>query len=133
MKTADDVVAADLGLLLSQLSEELDRMSGRNLLIAGGAGFLGYYLVKTALHWNDTNPGRAPIRVAILENFVPADLGRYEYLVHAASIASPIYYRQYPIETMDANVNGLRHFLEYCLTQKKAGHPVEEGVKILSV
>ena len=152
MKTADDVVAADLELLLGQLSEELDRMSGRRLLIAGGAGFLGYYLVKTALHWNDRNPGRAPIGVAILENFVrgvppwltaiegrkdlalirhdvtqpfPADLGRCEYLVHAASIASPIYYRQYPIETMDANVNGLRHFLEYCLAQKRSGQQVE--------
>ena len=152
MKTADDVRAADLELMLSQLSEELDRMSGRSLLIAGGGGFLGYYLVQIALHWNDTNPGREPIRVAILENFVrgvppwltplearndltlirhdvtqpfPTDLGRHEYLVHAASIASPIYYRQHPIETMDANVNGLRHFLEYCLAQKRAGHPVE--------
>ena len=42
-----------------------------------------------------------------------------EYLIHAASIASPIFYRKYPIETMDANVNGLRFMLEYAVAQKR--------------
>jgi nucleoside-diphosphate-sugar epimerase len=46
-------------------------------------------------------------------------------LIHAASIASPIYYRQHPIETMDANVNGLRFFLDYCLAQQQKGIPVK--------
>jgi nucleoside-diphosphate-sugar epimerase len=48
-----------------------------------------------------------------------------EYIIHAASIASPIFYRKYPIETMDANINGLRFMLDYCLAQKKAGKPVD--------
>ncbi len=58
MKTADEVRAADLELMTAQLADELDHMSGRSLLIAGGAGFLGYYLVQAALHWNDRNPDR---------------------------------------------------------------------------
>ena len=37
----------------------------------------------------------------------------FEYIIHAAVIASPIYYRKYPIETMDANINGLRNLLDY--------------------
>ena len=37
---------------------------------------------------------------------------RADFLIHAASIASPTFYRQYPIETMDANVIGLRRLLD---------------------
>jgi nucleoside-diphosphate-sugar epimerase len=47
------------------------------------------------------------------------------YLIHAASIASPIFYRRHPIETMDANVNGLRSLLEYCRSQIRKEKPIE--------
>jgi nucleoside-diphosphate-sugar epimerase len=56
---------------------------------------------------------------------LPAALGDVEYLIHAASIASPTYYRKFPIETMDANVTGLRFLLNYSLAQKQEGKPVE--------
>lgn len=36
-----------------------------------------------------------------------------QYIIHAAGIASPIYYRKYPIETIDGMVLGLRWLLEY--------------------
>jgi UDP-glucuronate decarboxylase len=36
-----------------------------------------------------------------------------DFIVHAASIASPTYYRKYPIKTMDANVQGLRNLLDH--------------------
>jgi nucleoside-diphosphate-sugar epimerase len=38
------------------------------------------------------------------------------FIIHAASIASPIFYRKRPIETMDANVIGLRNLLEHSRT-----------------
>ena len=41
MKSSQDVVEMDIDLLTSQLSDELAALSGRDLLIAGGAGFLG--------------------------------------------------------------------------------------------
>jgi nucleoside-diphosphate-sugar epimerase len=152
MKTAEQVVSADLDYVVKQGAEEFASMSGRRVMIAGGAGFLGYYLVQAALHWNQENSGAAPIKVIVLDNFIrgvpawltaleknpglrllkhditqplPAALGDVEYIVHAASIASPIYYRKFPIETMDANINGLRFMLDRCLAQKKAGKPVE--------
>ena len=56
---------------------------------------------------------------------MPADIGHLDYIVHAASIASPKYYRKWPIETMDANVNGLRNVLDYAVAQKAAGTPME--------
>ena len=49
----------------------------------------------------------------------------YSFIVHAAGIASPIYYRKYPIETMDANINGLRSLLDYARAQKDSAVPVE--------
>ena len=36
-----------------------------------------------------------------------------DYIIHAASIASPIFYRKSPVETMDANIGGLRSLLDY--------------------
>jgi UDP-glucuronate decarboxylase len=152
MKSATDVVATDLDLLSHQLEAEFDHLSGHSLLIAGGAGFLGYYLVQGALHWNRTHGAQPPIQVIVLDNFIrgvpgwlmaleqdsnlrllkhditrplPAALGDVEYLIHAASIASPTYYRKFPIETMDANINGLRFLLDYSLAQKQKGKPVE--------
>ena len=45
-------------------------MAGRNLLISGGAGFLGYYLVQGVLHWNNNNPDESPIKVTVFDNFM---------------------------------------------------------------
>jgi dTDP-glucose 4,6-dehydratase/UDP-glucuronate decarboxylase len=56
---------------------------------------------------------------------LPAETGDFQYIVHAASVASPTYYRKYPIQTMDANVNGLRNLLEYAVRQQADNRPVE--------
>jgi dTDP-glucose 4,6-dehydratase/UDP-glucuronate decarboxylase len=37
--------------------------------------------------------------------------------MHVALIASPTYHRGHPVETMDANVNGLRNLLDYAKKQ----------------
>jgi nucleoside-diphosphate-sugar epimerase len=152
MQAADQIVRNDLDYIAARNAEEFSRLSGDHVMIAGGAGFLGYYLVQAPLHWNARNSNAAPIRVTVLDNFIrgvpdwltalehnpdlkllrhditrplPPELGSVDYLIHAASIASPIYYRRYPIETMDANVNGLRFMLEYCLAQQRGGEDVK--------
>ena len=43
---------------------------------------------------------------------LPDDMAGFDYVIHAAGIASPTYYRMHPIETMDANINGLRSLLD---------------------
>ena len=65
MKSATEVIATDLDLLSHQLRAEFDALSGRSVLIAGGAGFLGYYLVQGALHWNRTHAAQPPIQVTV--------------------------------------------------------------------
>ena len=55
----------------------------------------------------------------------PKNIGDFQYIIHGASIASPIFYRLHPIETMDANITGLRNLLDYCLKQKEKKKDVE--------
>ncbi|MGD9213062.1 MAG: NAD-dependent epimerase/dehydratase family protein [Desulfobacteraceae bacterium] len=151
LKSSDSVVLKDLEYICDNLKVELDKLAGHNLLITGGAGFLGYYLVQTITHFNRGVTNEQKICLTVFDNFsrgkprwiaaladenelllkthditnpLPDDMGDFDYIIHAASIASPTFYRQHPIETMDANVNGLRYLLEYCRDQKDTGKPI---------
>jgi UDP-glucuronate decarboxylase len=149
MQSAAEVVPADLDHICAHLEHEFSQMAGSRLLIIGGAGFLGHYLIQSVLHWNRMSSN--PIDLTVFDNYMrgvpawlagiendanltlrrhditdplPEDIGDFDYIIHAASIASPIYYRKHPIETMDANVNGLRSLLEYARAQGAAGKPI---------
>lgn len=147
-----NVVQEDLNYICDKLRNEFRIMSGKKLLIVGGAGFLGYYLTQSVLHWNSNIEKNEKIKITIFDNYsrglpewlkklqgnaslklvaqditqkLRTEIEDFHYIIHAASIASPIYYRLHPIETMDANVTGLRQLLDYCLSQKKKDKPVE--------
>lgn len=151
MTNVEQVKEADLEYICNGLRSEFREMSGRKLLIVGGAGFLGYYLVQSVLHWNQHH-GAQPIRVSVFDNYIrgvpewltclsgepslsvrrhditqplPDNIESFQFVIHAASIASPTFYRKYPIETMDANVNGLRTLLDYARRQQKSGDAVD--------
>jgi UDP-glucuronate decarboxylase len=146
--TANDVVQHDLDAICTDAADELRALAGHAVLITGGAGFLGYYLVQAMTHFNRKSEGRDPIRVTVWDNFsrgvpawltaladarrvtlrkqdlrepLPPDTGDFAWIIHAASIASPIYYRKDPIGTMDGNINGLRNLLDYFHRRKQAG------------
>src|SRR4030095_14811894 len=70
MSAAEDVVNADLDYINAEAAEEFSELSGKELLIAGGAGFLGYYLVQAPLNWNKHHLGAAPIKGTVLDNFI---------------------------------------------------------------
>jgi UDP-glucuronate decarboxylase len=146
--TATEVRDADLAAMRADLDADLRRMSGKRLLVTGGAGFLGFYLVQVPLAWNDAHPEEPPIRVTVMDNYfreapgwltelelrpdldlmvhdvrgpLPEQIGGFAYIIHAAGVASPTYYRAHPIETMDANINGLRTLLDYARERLEAG------------
>ena len=148
--TAAEIVARDVSEIALAAKTSLDALAGKDVLITGGAGFLGYEMVNL-LATIGVNDGREAVRLTVYDNFIrgakpwlealarrrnvkivqhditlplPADAPLFSYIVHAASIASPTFYRQYPIETIDANVGGLRHLLDY-MRQRQGAQPVE--------
>jgi UDP-glucuronate decarboxylase len=151
VRNAAEVVSGDLRYIVETLGEELNLMAGHSLLITGGGGFLGYYLVQSVLEYNRSCPAVRRIQLTVYENGargfpswlkalegeacfqvvnqdvirpLPSDIPDFQYIVHAAGIASPIYYREHPIETMDANVVGLRNLLDYSREAAERGKPV---------
>jgi len=140
--TGDDIRDEDLAYICKEAEAAFLALSGTQLLITGGAGFLGYYLVQAALRWNAREGRSNPIMVTVYDNYargvpewlvqqdstpnlklvrhdirspLPNKAGPFNYIVHAAGIASPIYYRRHPIDTMDANITGLRILLDNAL------------------
>ena len=147
-----DLLKEDLDQLCTDLRQEFTEMSGGRLLITGGAGFLGYYLVQAALHWNTTHGAGGKIDVTVYDNYVrgapewlealrsrrdltlvrqdmieplPRDMGHFDYIVHAAGIASPMFYRAHPLKCIDANINGLRNLLDYSVREAEAGRALK--------
>jgi UDP-glucuronate decarboxylase len=141
----------DLDAICTDLTAEFGAMSGGRLLVTGGGGFLGYYLVQSILHWNDKRAAGGKINIAVYDNYargvpewleglrgrpdlelrrhdmiepLPRDIGHFDYVVHAAGIASPIYYRAQPLKCIDANVNGLRNLLDYAVAERERGQPL---------
>ena len=57
----------------------------------------------------------------IKKNFNSFNLNKInvDIIIHAATIASPIIYRKYPLETSDANVLGIRKILDYGKKNKR--------------
>jgi dTDP-glucose 4,6-dehydratase/UDP-glucuronate decarboxylase len=137
------IVAEDVARLTRDLKDVLPRFDGATVLITGASGFLMSYIVETLLGWN-RNGATKPCKVIALDNFktgLPERLAHYDgasdlqflkhdialpltiadpihYIVHGASIASPMVYRQFPIETIDANVGGTRHMLDLARDKK---------------
>jgi dTDP-glucose 4,6-dehydratase/UDP-glucuronate decarboxylase len=120
---------ADLDEIVRRSERALRELSGRTLLVAGAAGFLGAYLAHAVARANDVALERS-CSLVLLDNFATGSLGRLapldgrrdcrivrrsleeldgvaaDTVVHAASIASPAVYRRLPLETIEVNVLG---------------------------
>ncbi len=130
----------DLEYTRNKLGEDFDKLAESTLVITGCAGFLGFYMVHFLYEYRDELKLK---KVICLDNFMMGypkwieemaqderfivekfdvindDIGKFEeakdadYIIHMASIASPMFYRKYPIETLDANIWGLRRLFDY--------------------
>jgi len=112
-----------------------ESFSGANILVTGAAGFLPAYMVETLLFLNQSlaNParvvalvrneerararfasyiGRDDLQIVVQDVAQPLTLSMpFDYIIHAASQASPVFYKTDPVGTLTANVLGTYHLL----------------------
>ena len=151
-QAAQQVEQEDMQSVCDALASEFASAEGKTIAITGAAGFLGYYLSKALAHWNKQSDTASKINVVLTDAFMrgrpdwiekierepgitvleanvinpaPDSVATADYIIHAASIASPIFYREHPIETMDANVTGLRNILDLALDRQNNGQALD--------
>ena len=134
----DLLLPSDLRQISQLLGPEAQAFAGRRILVTGGRGFLGRYLIATFDHLN-RHVLREPATVVSMDNLITAgergagagaaDVPQvtnlihnivqpyqptepFDFILHCAGIASPHYYRAHPLETLDVAVTGLRNVLE---------------------
>ena len=142
MKALNQHLLRDAADVIQNLGAARGRFSGKRILLTGAAGFLGSQFMHCFAALNDGGKLKKPCKVIALDNFMrgapdwlspfkkrldfqiankdiirPGKLPAADFIIHAASIASPIFYRKHPLETMDANVIGLRNLLEHAVAQ----------------
>lgn len=137
MATVTSVIREDAQLVAQRFGEQLRPLAGSTVLLTGASGFLGSYLLDVLAGLN-RHAGWAPCRIIAVDNLqvglpdrvrhladepgvefrthdvtTPLTLkSPVDWIVHAASIASPAFYRRFPLETIDVNVNATWRMLE---------------------
>lgn len=136
----NSVLLDDMGYVLDTFKEH-SLFEGKTMLVTGCAGFLGMnfshyfytlleegYKLKSLIlldnfmlykpKWIEDLEKHSKVHIYTFD-IIRDDLGNLsgiedvDYVIHLATIASPTYYRKYPIETMDANVGGLRRLMDF--------------------
>ena len=126
----------DIKQIVDNLSDISNKFSGKRILLTGGRGFLGRYFMEI---FNQINERvlENKMNVVVLDNLITAGKegseiprynnikfinhdvinkfhyeGKIDYIIHAAGIASPYYYRAYPLETLKVAIDGTANMLE---------------------
>ncbi|MEH7384553.1 NAD-dependent epimerase/dehydratase family protein [Bacillus sp. JJ1521] len=136
------IFQTDLQYIFNKLGKsEKGKLKDSSILITGCAGFLGYYLMSFLSEYSDEigikkiigidnfklgkpkwiedlSKSNSKIElysfdITEFSSFETNKINDVDFIIHMASIASPTYYRKYPLETVDANVLGLRGLLDF--------------------
>jgi len=141
-KKVNPILSEDMDFILNALStEEKNKFKDSTVLITGCGGFLGYYFmhffnahgdalgIKKVIALENFLTGTKDWLDDLVQNNDKIDLHEFnvitddvasvegadeaDLIIHGASIASPTFYRIYPVETIDANITGLRRLLDF--------------------
>lgn len=141
---SEKIVKEDIAAIAKGLGQTAKKLEGKTVFISGGGGFLGKHLIGTLCYLNDTVLSK-PCRIISVDNFItgaPHHHFNYKaradvlevwgditqplpvrepihYIIHAAGLASPVYYKKYPLETIDSAIAGGRLLLELARKNKE--------------
>ncbi|MEQ8711259.1 MAG: NAD-dependent epimerase/dehydratase family protein [Rhodospirillales bacterium] len=132
---ADFYLDSDIDDIISLLGPVARDFSGKTILMSGARGFLGRYFTAVFVRLNETTLEK-PCKLIALDNLITAgaagdmpetpnvEFYRHDvitpfvtdqpvdFVIQAAGIASPFYYRRYPLETLEVATTGTRLMLE---------------------
>jgi len=140
------ILAEDMRLISETLGSAADQLQGRSLLITGAGGMLAGYLVESVA-WMNRERFNRPCQIICLIRpgsksrarfahlaanqeitFVDQDVnaplkydGSADFIIHAASRASPKSYLCEPLDTMDANTTATKRLLDFARTRNSEG------------
>lgn len=140
------LVVNDLKTVLEDIKNEVKLLEGKTILISGGSGFIGTYL-NAVLYFLNRNVLKEKCKVISLDNYItgsrknfivnikdknftflhhdvrlPLNLSqKIDYIIHAAGLASPFYYKKYPLETIESAFLGAKNLLELARINRVEG------------
>ena len=134
----NEIIQNDINSIIKNLGDHIYKFDNKKILFAGGGGFLGNYFLNffgTLMQKKKIN-----LEVVFVDNFISSATNfankniseknfkflnqdicnpnilslkeNYDFIIHAAGIASPHYYRKKPIETLDVSISGSKNLLE---------------------
>lgn len=130
--------------IVENLGADAHRFSGKTILLSGGAGFLGRHFIALFRRLNKDVLAK-PCKVISADNYITGDQlalhedGRLDanivdvwadvsyplpvredlhFIMHAAGVASPVYYMKYPLETIESAIQGSKNLLELARKNK---------------
>lgn len=122
-----------------------EQFQGKSVYVTGAAGMIASYLTMFFIYLNEAHGFSMELYGGIRnQNKARKRFGNYvdkpyfhiisddvsqpckltenmDYVIHAASLASPQYYGKMPVETMIPNVIGTNHLLQYAVDHKVEG------------
>ena len=135
------VVDSDIEEIFLTMKPSLEKLSGKTIVITGAAGFLGRYFLSVFARANQSM--EVPIKMIGIDNYITSNEeysesnyrnlpnlewiygdaliasqlpNKFDYILHAAGIASPQHYRANPLLTIDVTINVTRSLLERAKT-----------------
>ena len=132
------IVEEDIRFVLAACRDELQQLSGKTLLLTGGSGFVGSYLVESIIAFNRAHDG-APCRLLLPTRSLEATRKKWphffedpeltwfewskdrleppsdgcDYVIHAAAPTDTAVFMQHPYGTMRDIVRTTEQVIEY--------------------
>ena len=153
----DGIVEEDLTRIVS-VNLPWSDLDGATVLVTGAYGFIAAYIIETLLFLNDQGAMQNPIRLLALGRsrekalqrfaahdgrpdlqFILQDVSdplkvaagqRIDYMIHAASPASPKHFFPDPVGTFKPHIIGMNHLLECARTANVRGFLLVSSVEV---